>query len=570
MGRPCSCRCGGEACACKTLTLFEWSGDRDFAGDLDIRNYPGFRSSILNSQKSGTSLLWRIRYNPNQAFTEWLTDNKILNGGSFGFNNQEYFPFASETAYFSGPLRDGIIYGLDSVPAGRDLLHPGDPYADPVNYFFTGTADLYHYNTNGSAFPASWTVEQWPANPVAMPWVLELGCARCSALDAVSWPDHTRWFYSPAVSFNPFTPGGIGSAAIDPAASTLISETVSGTCQVITDDDLESVFWPGDEAEPDHAATCPPDCLVWISDMRLISNPSFTGGGGARSIPGKSFPIDSPEHPATALAAAGGYVSQLEGWTGRIGGDDVARAARGDSADIGNVDCIWLVNPYYIYDFLQGSLVSFNMASGDVQWVRDWLALGGKTLIIDAPWNHVQGTSSNPTGSQQPNIVLANDFLGWIGSSLSLYAIEDHLSGGTYPFRVIAEVDCVATQQHALVPVPHTLFSAVQWPAGSSLLTAIPFGGGNIDPTATGISGGTALYQYDCVVRTITAPLQTPGSTFDTNETHPVIAVDELANGSRIITGAISVSYVNHAELRQGLSSIAGIGDLIARIVQSA
>ena len=577
MGRPKGCNCHCQCCYCRTWTLLEWSGDRDFTGDLDIRNYPQYQAAMLNL-KSQTSMLWRIRYNPDQAFIEWLADNKILTSGSYlnGTFFVDFFPFTSEAAFFSGPVRDGIIYGLDSVPAGRDPVHPGDPYADSVNPYFDGGYSLKYYNTNGSAFPVNWTVEDWPTNPVAIPWVLELGCARCPCLDAVSWPDHTRFFYDPEVSFSPLDPGGIGSAAVDPEASTLTSETTDGSCQAITDDDLQSIFWPGDEAEPDHSATCPPDCIVWVSDMWPLAPLLLLYGvaGGARSIPGASFPSDAPPHPALALAAAGGTAVQLDGWSGRFAGDDVARAARGDSAAIANVDCIYLVDVYNTFGAMQQYTWSYSLAESDVEWLVDWLDLGGKTLIVDAPWKHVSSTfaqGANPSGLDQPNISIGNDFLGWLGSSLSLYAIEDGHSPG-YPYRALVSLDCVSTESHALAPVPETLFSGVGWPEGSSRLTAVPLaGGGSIDPVVTGISGGSALYEYNCVIRTVVAPLQTgPGAASDGDETHPVIAVEELGNGSRIIAGSISISSKVHAEERRGLSHVPGIGNLIVRSVQSS
>lgn len=584
MGRPCNCGCGSEQCECKTITLLEWSGDRDFTGDLDIRNYPGFRSSILTRQRAGTSLLWRIRYNPDRAFMEYLVDTKTIYMGDEyqGIGFVSYFPFSNAAAIHSGPIRDGIMYGLDMVPAGNFPLNiyrwPTWPppnglisvYDRPVDRYFQGSANLYAYNTNGSPFPASWTRQDHPDNPVSIPWALEVGCARCIDNASVSWPDHTDWHYDHLTDY-----GGIPSPA-DPVIPTVVGTPVDGSCQAVTDNDLQSIYWPGDEVEPDNPATCPPDCIVWVSDMWPITPTALLNGvpGGARSIPGASLPSDAITHPATTLAAAGGNTVQLDGWSGRFAGDDVVRAARGDSAAIANVDCIWLVDVYNTFGALQEFTWSYSLAEGDVQWIKDWLALGGKTLIVDAPWKHVSNTFAvgvNPTGAVQPNIAIGNTFLGWLGSGLSLYAIESHLTATGFPYRVIVSLDCVSSQSHALAPVPETLFTGIGWPDGSSLLTQIALsGGGALDAGALGISGGTALYQYDSVIRTVVAPLSTgPSAASDGDETHPVIAVEELGNGSRIIAGSISISGRVHAELSRGLSHVPGIGNLIVRAVQS-
>jgi hypothetical protein len=503
-------------------------------------------------------MFWRIRYAPDQAFIEYLTDSKTLVAGSVldGTAFIDYFPHDNTAPFLSGPVRDGIMYGLDMVPAGRfannlyrwPTFSPGDPETSAVDYNFIGSINLKSYNTNGSQFPANWTVQDHPDNPIDLPWSLEIGCTRCGCVDGITWPNIDNWHYDPA---NYYT----GTVAIDPESSTLVSTRVTGCCQSITANDLQSLYWPGDEAEPNHAATCPPDCVVWVSDVWPTIG-LLTTGGGARSIPGASLPSDAPDHPAVAIAAAGGAVAQLDGWSGKILDQDVARASRGDSASIDNVDCIWLVNVYSIYSTLSDTTISYGMTASSVQWLVDWLALPNKTLIIDAPWKHVDWShASAPSLAAGYKVGAGNQFLTWIGSSLSLYAVDVYSPSGF----VVDSCDCVSTQLHSLAPDAETLFSGDR--PGDGLNNPIGItGGGVISHITMGITGGTTLYELDCVMR----PFGASGST---QQTHPCVAVEDLVNGSRIITGSISIDSKVNGELDVGLIHVPQIGNMIARAV---
>lgn len=556
----------------------QWSGDYDFTSDLDIRNFAGYFSELTERQPPGTTtLFWRIRYAPDQAFIEYLTDTlTVVDGSTYdGSAFIDSFPHDIDSPILSGPVRDGIMYGLDMVPAGRlvnniyrwPTFSPGDPYTAAADHSFIGSIDLKNYNQNGSPYPGNWTGQHHPDNPIAVPWVLEIGCSRCGCLDGITWPSHDNWHYSPRVLY------GGGNGAIDPENSTLISTHVEGCCQSITADDLESAYWPGDEAEPSHAAICPPDCIVWNSDVRVITNPSFTGGGGARSIPGKSFPSDAPSHPAKTLADAGGTVAELYGWHGTLNGTDVTRAARGDSADIDNVNCLYLVNPYYTADFMQGSMWSYPHGSADLQWVRDWLSLGNKTLLIDTPWRHLDSetetwadSSSGTSISYQPSI--ANRFLGWLGSSLSLYQIPDsNVSPQPASWKYINGYTCQSTATHDLAPDAETLFVS-GYTTGSGYQNLSMPGGGIISPAyPMGISGGDAIYEADCLMHT---NILGQSGLVTTYETHPCVAVEEFANGNRIIATSLSFNNLVSHEAYSGLAHIPGIGGMIARAIATA
>ena len=571
------CGCHNRCCKCIPATIMQWSGDYDFTSDLDIRNFAGYFSELTERQPPGTTtLFWRIRYSPDQAFIEYLTDSlTVVDGSTYdGSAFIDSFPHDIDSPILSGPVRDGIMYGLDMVPAGRmanniyrwPTFSPGDPYTATADHSFIGSIDLKNYNQNGSPYPGNWTGQDHPDNPIDLPWVLEIGCSRCGCLDGITWPSHDNWHYSPRVLY------GGGNGAIDPTNSTLISTHVEGCCQSITADDLESAYWPGDEAESSHAAICPPDCIVWNSDVRVITNPSFTGGGGARSIPGKSFPSDAPSHPAKTLADAGGTVAELHGWHGTLNGTDVARAARGDSADIDNVNCLYLVNPYYTADFMQGSMWSYPHSSADLQWVRDWLSLGNKTLLIDTPWRHLDSetetwadSSSGTAISYQTNI--ANRFLGWLGSSLSLYQIPDsNVSPVVYGLKFINGYTCQSTTTHELAPDAETLFVS-GYTTGSGYQHLYMPGGGLITPLyPMGISGGDAIYEADCRMWTTTEA----GPFIVTDETHPCVAVEEFANGNRIIATSLSFDNLVSHEGASGLAHIPGIGGMIARAIATA
>ena len=558
------CGCQGRCGKCLPAVLLEWTGDRDFTSVLDIRNYAGYFSELTERQPPNSAVVWRIRNNPDQDFLEYLTDTKTLVAGSElnGTAFINYMPFTNAAAIHSGPVRDGIMYGLDMVPAGRAAANiyrwPGplpfvqqDPLTAAVDHNFVGTADLKSYNTNGNPFPANWTVQDHPDNPIAIPWALEIGCARCGCLDSITWPAHADWHYDPWVPY-----GGVGGGltATDPDNSTLVSPNVAGCCQDITPDDLESVYWPGDSAEPDHSPVCPPDCIVWLSDMLAMGDPRLISGGGVRSIPGKSLPLDADDHPALQLATSIGSVVQLTGWTGLSNGTSAARSATGSDAAISNVDCIWLVNPYYTAQGMGDFTRSWNMAAGDVQWLIDWLALGGKTLIVDTPWKHTSNppTWSNPPGNLNWRPEFGNEFLGFLGSSLSLYDIDDDL-------RVVYQLDCESTELHPLAPDPELIFS------GNLALPAnyVQINNGTLTLPPMGLTGGTTIYEHNCVMRA-TDLSGNPGEL--TNETHPCIAIEDMGNGSNLITGSISIEGQSGAASGVGLANVPGIGNMIARI----
>lgn len=562
------CNCHGRCCKCLPATLLTWSGDRDFTGDLDIRNFAGYTSELTERQPPNTSAVWRIRYNPDEDFLQYLTDSRtlvsgsVLDGGAF----IDYFPYSPETALLSGPVRDGLMYGLDMVPAGemsQNLYRwPTFAYANPhtaaVDRNFIGSINLKSYDDNGSPFPANWTIQDHPDNPIDLPWVLELGCVRCGCKDNITWPRRSFTRYDPWV---PVGGTGSGYAATDGTASTLTTTTVPGCCLSITDNDKQSIHWPGDEAEPDKQSPCPPDCIVWLSDVLPISGAPFWSGAGARSIPGASFPSDAPEHSAVSLANAAGRTLQLEGWTGRAGGSDVVRAARGDSADVDNVSCIWITELEHAAESEQPHTYSYDMVAGDFQWLTDWLATGNKTLIVDAPWKYRDESWGSTTYDA---ITSANNTLSRIGSGLSMYTIDGN---GSH----IDSLSCDSTGLHALAPSGENLFSASNHATGAYLVVNSGWLSNFVlvypdVAKAAGISGGTALYEYDCTIHT-PVPFLPP---IVTSETHPCIAVEEQGNGSRIIAGSISLNDTIGAEDRVGMSSVPNIGNLITRIVESA
>ena len=571
------CGCHGRCCKCLPATLLEWSGDRDFTSDLDIRSHAGYFSELTERQPPNTSSLWRIRYAPDEAFLEYLTDTKTLVSGSFlsGSVLIDYFPFDAEAALHSGPVRDGLIYGLDMVPAGevsQNLYHQPswvyvDPYAAAVDRSFVGSANLKSYNTNGSSFPTDWTIQDHPDNPVDLPWALEAGCVRCGCSTTITWP--SRGF----TRYSPWTPYA-GLLATDPASSTLATTTVGGCCLSVTGDDKQSIYWPGDEAEPDHEATCPADCIVWVSDMQVTTPAGTVTGGGGRSIPGASLPSDAPAHPALSLASAGGTSIQLEGWAGQVNGSDVIRAARGDAAAIENVDCLWLTNPYYTATVLGPSTISSGLASGDLQWLRDWLALGNKTLILDTPWKHTTLTHgnqplnesvyydpSNPSFYRIDNhrTTLANQFLSWVGSSMTLYDIEEQYLVTTPPTvtKLMSSCSCNSTATHALAPAVETLFSGVR----DTVATVVNVSTGNLTIYPMGISGGTALYELDCTMSTGGTP---------SSETHTCVAVEEFGSGNRIIATSLSLASLTGSEDSVGMAHVPGIGGMISRAISTA
>ncbi len=544
MGRPCGC-C--SCCACRTTVAASWLGDRDFAGNLDLRLYPGFDTRVLDNQRAETSLFWRIRYQPDQAFVEWLTDNKIVViGGSI--DTPLWFPWTSETAELSGPVRDGLICGLDVVPM-TDALAP----TAPADQYFNGTGNFKYYNTNGSPFPLQWTFEDWPENPVALPWILEIGCARCPCLDEISWPDHLHWYYDPVDYYS-------GTRlAVNPDLSTLVSPTTEGECQVMTDDDRLSAYWPGDEIEPDRPPICAPDVIVWESNMRFISVQGDAYGPG-RWIPGKGYGFRAPEHVAYDLAAVQGSVSWLVGWYGDYGDADAARAVRGDTADIDDVKAIWLCSTPNSYGIFGPVGWQYNFTAARMQWLVDWLALGNKTLLVDSPQRLSTVGRQDPDPSKVHT--RANLFLSAIGSGLSILRLpytapnqppqsEDHTN--------IFKLKVVSLESHPLAQTPEELFYTSDPSSGGTYYPISGASTAHLQLPMFELSGGTPLYEYQ--VETYTSG--------GLAGTHPCVAIEELGNGNRIIaTSIISTTYTGPWTL-EGLSRVPNIGPFIGRVMAS-
>lgn len=545
-GPDCCCEC----CTCRPSLVLEWTGDRDFTGDLDVTTYPLYQARFL-TQRPETSMLWRIRYQPDEAFEQWLTDNRIVRTLISGpFVTADDVP-SNAAAELSGPVRDGMIYGLDTVPVSQGWTTNGLgqiiwPTLPPDWNFDRGTRNFQYWNTNGTpGNRANWTQEDWPGNPVSLPWVLELGCARCPCVESVSWPDYENWHHDPVCWYDHWTPagecqflGGNGGGAIDPAQSTLISTTESQDCLDSSFDDQQSVYWPGDEVEPDHPPDCPPACIVWTPHLWDSSGSGTDSIATSRSKPGVGYGTAS--EPGLAYTKA---TQLIEGvyhavcWSGRNERHVItSRCARGDSADIAAVDCIWLAGGQWVQRFV----------AADMQWIVDWLGLGGKTLIVDdatsvtAAWLDLAGV---PVGTfPGNNSANANLFLGAIGSSMTFYDIQtyhpaDEVTPGDPAWwsSYFISTTVKSTQAHTLAPDPETLFTPTisgdnEVSVGTQQLASLAVLGGT---AAIGISGGTALYEHDATMQ-YPGPLPSLLPSTQGPETHPVIAVEET-NGNRII-----------------------------------
>ena len=509
------------------MKVLEWSGDRDFTGDLDIRNFAGYITALTDGQPVNTASLWRIRYHPDDTFETWMTDNRILRPSD---GEQDPALPSNATAELSGPLRDGIMYGMDVVDTST-----GDLTA-AVDSLFLGTRNLTYWNTNGQPGNRfAWTQEDWPGNPVAIPWVLETGCTRCGCgcLSAVNWPVHKNWHYDPICHYDEIISngecvylGGPGGGAIDPSRSTLVSESVKGCRNAVTFYETAAIHWPGDEAEPNHEAVCPPSAIVWTNGMQ---DPVVSGGvaGPTRWKPGEGYGGRGLVHIAHTLAdQLIGNVGWLVGWTGKLGHNDMSRAARGDAADIANVDCLWLVPTQQLETAAGYAGTVQDFVSTDVDWLNDWLALGGKTLLIDCAARC--DASNSGSGGYTQSAAGANLLLGALGSSLSFYEIEiwnPALNGGAGSYDNLLEtITCDSTATHSLAPDPEELFETV--PNWSPWTGVHRYGSMQLALPRTGCTGGTTLYEYNATDSVAGAV------------THPVIAVEETG-GNRIVACSI-------------------------------
>jgi hypothetical protein len=554
------CGCHDRCCKCLASAVLEWSGDRDFTGDLDIRNYPGYIAALTDGQPVNTASLWRIRYNPDQAFVEWLTDNKIQLEGSGPY--AAYYPYSSESVTMEGPIREGLVYGFDAEYSA--VISPSPEMV------FPGTANLKYWNTNGSAIQNDWTFEDWPGNPVSLPWVLETGCTRCCCMDTANWPRHTRFYYDPEVRYFPGSPGGNGGSIVNPAESTLTSAAVNGCSNAMTGEGSKSIYWPGDSEEPNHAPVCPPVCMVWENGARPGSgSPSNTayGLGPSKEYPGSPDPATPPKayQIATNIVAT----SWQSGWTGRVYSHDgftglhgnvpAARSTRGDAAEIDDIPCLFLVNTAGMRG--DGNMVfayTFGFVTADVQWLIDWLALGDKTLLIDTPiYFSDQASVGAGISFGPPN---ANLFLSAIGSGMTLTDMPRPDGGAPTWRRMIVE----STETHSLAIDPEQLLQ-VDWVPGSpgSMKTGDIF----VELTNYGIDGGTPLFQ---------ARLQASGTPYIDYATVPVVSIEETGT-NRIILGSLATwrpsgggaadVYTQHWGADGGLTHTPNIGNFIGRVL---
>jgi hypothetical protein len=397
---------------------------------------------------------------------------------------------------------------------------------------------------------------------VAWPWVLEVGCVVCGGTQ-IMWPGMRQ--YSQYPEGLDYYPGGsdvcdrenwpiLKTGTTEPQCKPINHGLFNnGTRYVDALSESQSILWTGDVDHPNVAPGCVPEAIIWNTAIMPEWEFPYSAVGSPDFLP-----CQSPFISGTSTAEGGGAGAPVStnSTISELGGIFVRRnlgLTQGphrfsQTAFINNVKFVAITAVRVFYPASDEMFYTSLPAGDDTSAINDWLNTGNKTLFLDfSPC--VNGIVSVAIDSSNHNA-----FLSGIGSSLSidfgsgvlcgnvlneaqgivnasiLSPISDPPYVGEY---VNARVSFQSTGLHPICPAGES-FSGWETNDDSESWPQFPFGA-----VACGtISGGTVACN---AVLTQKAELRNSGDLQDFIErtdvrgTWPVIAVDELGNGSRVI-----------------------------------
>ena len=203
--QPCGClnNCDNCDAKCHAGVLLRWSGNYDFSGNPRIDSFPGYHKRLDEWQDDPTGLVWRIRWDgtslqtidnyyqiidedlvfplsPSNALsvaTKFVDGQQSAGPGWYLehiLGGQTYLEYAA-SQIITGPVRDGRMYGYpETISAQVNLPVPGNFHPFPGTLW-----------SDDGGFPVVHLLQEYD-----QPWVLEIGCVRCTAgVPTITWPD---------------------------------------------------------------------------------------------------------------------------------------------------------------------------------------------------------------------------------------------------------------------------------------------------------------------------------------------------------------------------------------------
>lgn len=563
MTQPCECR-NCDNCPCPTslpVVLREWSGNRDFTGDRDVTQMPGWSRALEHNRNSDAAgYLWRVR-----AWSDGYTEGEAIYGQVIRY----------------GAVRDWTLYC-----EWTNRIAPGQPY---------GKSSLGYFGpTNGGTHEPAW---YWTGR-TGLRYTLELGVTRCSCGKGL----YVNW---PAESVER-PDGELLIVATNGAAKTSRLELPPSTRGGIVflgqfDFDVAGVS-TGIPQVPWNATAA--QVKTAVEAINFVGTPAFAGV----SVSGGPLPLNAIEVTYTPVLPLGGdrlwanfnwLLLPLDGrecrrmtvieedtraWCGGAEAETVPHACKVDlltdhfrstwassvdrigyvessaaqnesavhrriagKSDLSRVDVVALHHEALAINDTSAGAVTFE-ASTFLQPLADWLATGGKCLVLDGAVvmdvvaDAVGGTGPNADQNDPEKTYFGTAAAGW-NRVLTALGCSTRMTGvGRRNNYSISVEDTVLESGRAtsywLEPVASShplagIITATNWEAPKA------WNADWLDRLGKIVPGGdcTTLAEFS-EVRSIGAPGPGTGHRIRTLERLPAIVVEKLPSGSWVILTA--------------------------------